>query len=150
VRVLKSEQDVRRLLQKRPEKTQTYRVPAEVLRRVPLDTTVPLRSMTDAEMQELAEYLGVGAEQLHGPLRVVEARCPRCQRLITFLDFVQTAVESRVHERAQLRDVLTGRAGAWITVRGRDGGRPVTCANCGEMARMPAYSEYSSSSYAYA
>jgi hypothetical protein len=151
VQTLASEKEVRRLLEQRPKTTQTYRVPPEVVGRVPIDKKVRLRSLEDDEIKELAEYLEVGVEELDGPFSVVEASCPNCSRQITFLDFVQTAVDKGVHERAELREILTGRAGAWITIRGRDGGRPVSCAGCGATARMPnAYSEYSSSSYAYA
>jgi hypothetical protein len=148
---LTSEEEIRRLLDDRPERTQTYRVPPNLVGRIPLDTRVKLRSMDDAETRELADYLGIAVEDLDRPLRVVDAGCPHCERRITFLDFVQTAVQTGQHERAQLREILTGRAGAWITIRGRDGGRPVVCAHCGQIARMPnGYSEYSSGSYAYA
>ena len=110
-----------------------------------------LRRMDETELRELAEYLDVDVERLHGPFRVVDAECLRCGRRITFLDFVKTAVEQGVHDQSQLRAILTGEAGNWITVRGQDGGRPVACANCEQLLRMPGdYSEYSSSSYAYA
>jgi len=126
-------------------------VSREVLGRVPVDKKVRLRSMSKAEVQELADYLGARVDELDGPFKVVRANCPHCERLITFLDFVQTGVKKRAHTKAALRDILTGRAGAWITIRGADGGRPVLCARCGESARMANdYSEYSSSSYAYA
>jgi hypothetical protein len=151
VQALASEQDVRRLLEQRPKTTQTYQVPPELAGRIPHDQRVQLRSMEDVEIKELAAYLGVGVEELDGPFSVVEATCPNCSRLISFLDFVQTAVNKGVHEREELREILTGRAGAWVTIRGRDGGRPVSCAGCGATARVPnGYSEYSSSSYAYA
>jgi hypothetical protein len=103
------------------------------------------------KLSYVALYLEVAVEDLDGPLRVVDARCRHCQRRITFLDFILTAVRSGHHKRVQLRDVLTGQAGAWITIRGQDGGRPVTCSRCGQVARMPnEYSEYSNPNYAYA
>ena len=147
-----SEEEIRQLLDDRPKRTQTYRVPPNLVGRIPLDTRVKLRSMDDAETQELADYLGIAVVDLDGPFRVVDAECPHCKRRITFLDFVQTAVEMGQHERAELREILTGRAGAWITIRGRDGGRPVVCTRCGQNARMAngGYSEYASGSYAYA
>jgi hypothetical protein len=145
-----SEDDIRRLLEDRPEKTQTHPVDPEIMSRIPLDTGAELRTMNDDEVRELADYLDVGVKELDGPFNVVEANCPHCNRLITFVDFVHTAVKGGAHEQDQLREILTGRAGAWITIRGQDGGRPVVCIGCGQVARMPAYSEYSSSSYAYA
>lgn len=151
LRTIDTEQELLQMLQKRPDVTTTYRVPKELLGRMPRDEAVPLRMMTDAEVHELSEYLEVTVEQLKGPFRVVEATCSNCRRRLTFLDFAKTAVDKAQHDRAQLRDVLTGKAGWWITIRGRDGGRPVVCAGCGIVARMRSngYSEYSSSNYAY-
>jgi hypothetical protein len=151
MRTIESEDEVRRLLQDRPHRTRTYRVQAESLRGLPVDGDRELRTLTDAEVGELAEFLGVDAGDLSGPFKVVDVACPSCDRRLGFVDFVRTAVATDVHDRDLLREVLTGRAGAWLTVRGLDGGRPVICARCGQVARMPnGYSEYSSSSYAYA
>lgn len=149
VRDIKSEAEIRKLLGDRPEATRTYRVLPEVLGRIPLDE-MRLRTMTDSEVHELADYLRVDADELRVPFRVVHASCGECSRRLTFLDFVHTAVEQGMHGVDQLRDILTGRAGAFITVRGRDGGRPVACFSCGAEARMTTYSEYSNSQYAYA
>lgn len=150
MRTVSSPDEITQLLQDRPEKTQTYQVSADVAGRVPLDS-VGLRQMDDAEVRELAEYLEVDVDSLRGPFRVIDADCPQCGRRTTFLDFVKTAVADGAHDRERLSAVLTGQAGNWITVRGRDGGRPVRCAGCAQALRMPgAYSEYSSSSYAYA
>lgn len=145
-----SEEDIRRLLDDRPEKTQTYPVPRELMDRIPLDTKAELRAISDDETRELADYLEADVSELDGPFKVVEASCPNCNRQISFLDFVQTAVDEKAHELGRLREILTGRGGAWITIRGRDGGRAVICVGCGQVARTPDYSEYSSSSYAYA
>jgi 1-acyl-sn-glycerol-3-phosphate acyltransferase len=145
-----SEDEVRGLLENRPEKTQTHPVERDLLSRLPLDAKVELRALNDDEARELAEYLEVDAAELDGPFRVVDANCDNCGRQISFLDFVQTAVDEGAHEKDQLRDVLTGRAGAWLTIRGTDGGRPVTCIVCGALARVSEYSEYSGGSYAYA
>lgn len=146
-----SEKDVRRLLDDRPEQTQTHPVSRDVIGRVPLDTRTELRTMDDDETQQLAEFLEVDVSELDGPFRVVDAKCVNCDRQITFLDFVKTAVDEGAHEREQLVEILTGRGGAWITIRGLDGGRPVVCSGCGQPGRLSeGYSEYSSSSYAYA
>jgi hypothetical protein len=151
MRALTSEADVRKLLDNRPKRTQTYQVAAGVLGRVPLDTRARLRTMTKGEVAELANYLDVPADELDGPFKVVRAECPHCGRQLTFVDFAKTGVTKRVHTKAQLRDILTGKAGSWITIRGEDGGRDVLCARCGRLARVrDGYSEYSSSSYAYA
>jgi hypothetical protein len=144
-----SEEDVRSMLDDRPERTQTRPTSREVIAVIPADSKVELRTLGDDETKQLADYLGVDPSELDGPFQVVEASCEGCGRQLTFLDFVQTAVDEGAHEREQLRDVLTGRAGAWITIRGQDGGRGVTCIVCG-MRRSSDYSEYSSSSYAYA
>jgi uncharacterized C2H2 Zn-finger protein len=147
---LSSEEEITRLLKDRPELTQTYEVTGELAGQVPLDA-VGLRRMDESELRELAEYLGVGVEYLRGPFRVIDAECPRCGRRVTFLDFVKTAVDKGVHDRTELGAILTGEARNWITIRGRDGGRPVSCARCQQALRMfNGYSEYSSSNYAYA
>ena len=146
-----SEEDVRRLLDDRPDKTQTHPVSREVLERVPLDTKTELRTVDDDETKQLAEYLEVEVSDLDGPFRVVEAKCVNCDRQLAFLDFVKTAVDEGAHDREQLVEILTGRGGAWIPIRGRDGGRAVICIGCGQPGRLSeGYSEYSSSSYAYA
>jgi hypothetical protein len=63
---------------------------------------------------------------------------------------VKTGIDEGPHDKGQLKAVLTGRAGAWWTVRGQDDGRPLRCATCARSVRFSEYSEYSSSSYAYA
>ncbi|MFD5890558.1 hypothetical protein ACFWHQ_31930 [Streptomyces sp. NPDC060334] len=144
-----------RLLADRPETTRTYQVPADLLERLSLDPAPDMRAMDEEETQELADYLEVSAAAIKGPLKVVDTQCAYCGRVVTFLDFVKTAVDGGQHDPVQLREVLTGHNGAWITIRGRDGGRPAHCARCGRTVAMRkknggGYSEYSSSSYAYA
>ncbi|WAZ19013.1 hypothetical protein STRCI_000030 [Streptomyces cinnabarinus] len=149
-------EEVLELLADRPEATRTYPVASDLLRRLPLDTSPHLRAMDEGETQELADHLEVPAAAIEGPLRVVDVKCSYCDRVITFLDFVKTAIDDGQHDLAQLREVLTGRNGAWITIRGRDGGRPVRCAGCDRTVDVTRrkgggeYSEYSSGSYAYA
>lgn len=151
MQAIESDEEVRRLLHDRPHRTRTYRVAPESLRALPLDTDRELRTLSDEELKEVADFLGIDAAELDGPFKVVDASCGSCDRRLGFVDFVRTAVISDVHDRELLCDVLTGRAAAWLTIRGLDGGRPVLCAGCGQVARLPnGYSEYSSSSYAYA
>lgn len=146
--------EVLEFIETRPEKTRTYQVPDGVIAALPLTEAPYMRTMDEAETQELAEYLETPAASLKGPLKVFEAKCSSCGRRITFLDFAKTAVELGQHPKEGLRDVLTGNGGEWITIRGRDGGRPVNCAQCGhDVPRLKingSYSEYSSNSYAYA
>lgn len=151
MRTLDSAEEVRRLLGDRPHRTRTYRVPAESLRDVARDSDRELRTLSDSEVREVADFLEVDVAELKGPFKVVDTTCPSCERQLGFVDFVRTAVSTDVHDRDRLREVLTGRDGHWLTIRGLDGGRPVLCVRCGQVARMPnGYSEYSSSSYAYA
>lgn len=148
---LTSKEAIQRLLEDRPEKTRTYQTTPEALHSVQLDTKERLRSMDKYEIEQLAVYLAVPLDQLAGDFRVVDLNCPHCGRLISFLDFVHAAVGARQHAREELAEILTGRRGAWITIRGRDGGRPVICAECGQIARITdGYSEYSNNNYAYA
>ncbi|MFD9354651.1 hypothetical protein [Streptomyces sp. NPDC060031] len=141
-------------LKNRPATTSTYRVAEGVIDALPLTEAPHMRVMNDAETQELADYLGTPASSLQGTLKVFDAQCSSCERRVTFLDFAKSAVDLGRHSKDGLRDVLTGRNGAWLTIRGRDGGRPVHCAQCGsDVPRVKmngSYSEYSSSSYAYA
>lgn len=143
-------EEVQHLLAHPPEYTRTYRVTAEVLEQIPLAPTADLRPLTVAETAELAEYLGADSEALKGPFKVADVHCPRCDRHIGFLDFVKTAVQREHHSVEKLREVLLGRNGAWLTIAGRDGGRPLDCANCGgEVARSDPHG-YSGATYGYA
>ncbi|MEU5717612.1 hypothetical protein AB0G71_17825 [Streptomyces sp. NPDC020403] len=148
--------DVVRMLRDRPERTRTYEVEPGVIERLPSDTPACLRLMNEDEIQELADYLEIRPSALRGPFHVVDHTCSSCDRTTTFLDFVKTAVGAQQHGRDELRSVLTDAEAAWVTVRGRDGGRPVMCADCGNplLGALKCgggeYSEYSSSSYAYA
>jgi hypothetical protein len=152
---LTSQAELEHLLADRPRRTQTYRVPRDLLASIPNDSPPTLRKLSDSEIEELAEYLDVAADQLDGPFFVVDHTCKKCGHKLGFLDFVKTAVNTGHHDRAELRDVLTGRGRSWITIRGRDGGRPVSCASCGELivsirSEGADYSEYSNNNYAYA
>lgn len=140
------------MLEDRPAETRTYAVPRELLDQIQLDTAPDLRELTDDEVNELAAYLETSPDELDGPFRVADASCGECGRRISFVDFVKTGVDEGQHDRQELAEVLSGRAGAWVTIRGQDGGRPVKCAECGELVRALRldYSEYSGGGYAYA
>ncbi|MFE4693320.1 hypothetical protein ACFRH6_25155 [Streptomyces sp. NPDC056749] len=148
--------EVVHMLRDRPEQTRTYEVEPGVIERLPSDTPTCLRSMNEDEVRELASYLQVSPSALHGPFHVVDHTCSSCARTTTFLDFVKTAVDAQRHSRDTLRSVLTDAETSWVTVRGRDGGRAVICANCGNtlLGALKCgggeYSEYSSGTYAYA
>ncbi len=151
MRTIESRDELLRLFEQRPHRTYTYRVPDGYLEDLPVDDERELRSLTDSEVQDVADFLEVDPADLAGPFEVVDASCPYCERRLGFLDFVQTAVSTQAHGRELLRDVLTGRGGTWLTIRGMDGGRPVICAECGQVGRLSTgYSEYRSRTYAYA
>ncbi|MEW1693094.1 hypothetical protein ACIQOF_33570 [Streptomyces sp. NPDC091265] len=148
--------EVVQMLRDRPEQTRTYEVESGVIERLPSDTPACLRPMNEDEVGELANYLEVPPSALRGPFQVVDHTCSSCARTTTFLDFVKTAVDAQLHSRDTLRSVLTDAEASWVTVRGRDGGRPVVCASCGDtlLGALKSgggeYSEYSSGTYAYA
>jgi hypothetical protein len=114
-----------------PEKTDTWLVDEAATDVRFAEQNPALREMTSAEVDEMAEYLEVDASELDGPFFVAkDVRCPNCDRATTFLDFIKTAVDSGLHDKALVREVLAGRAGRWITVVGQDGGREAVCVAC--------------------
>jgi hypothetical protein len=114
-----------------PEQTQTWLVDESATDVPSLDPGPAMREMTSDEVDEMAEYLELEAGELDGPFYVAkDVRCPNCDRATTFLDFIKTAVDSGLHDKALVREVLTGRAGRWITVVGKDGGREAVCVSC--------------------
>src|SRR4051794_5318009 len=125
MRQLSQPSELHELLADRPGQTHTYRVTEDVFASLSDDTAGDLRTMDDAEVAELARYLGVEPGELSGDFRVVEVSCQSCSRTLTVLDFAKTAVDDDQHDRDALAEVLSGRAGQWVTVRGQDGGRPV-------------------------
>ncbi|WP_018333945.1 hypothetical protein [Actinomycetospora chiangmaiensis] len=152
------------LLADRPAATRTVPVDVDVFHASQRDRRGSLRRMTEEEDAELAAHLDVPVAALAGPFHAVDRTCTSCGRRVTFLDFVCTATADGHHLLGELRAVLTGSRGCWITVRGRDGGRPARCAECGTAIPLVAteelpdepgvlasgdYSEYSSSTYAY-
>jgi hypothetical protein len=151
VQKLDSAEDAGRLLEQRPEKTTTYQVSKEILDQLPHEESAgKLRATTEEEDRELAAYLGVEVSELDRPFSVVDAKCQNCERQISFLDFAQTAVDTGAHDKEMLATILTGRGGAWLTIRGLDGGRDVICINCGKVALEPGLPEYGNGEYRYA
>lgn len=148
---LDSADEAGRLLEQRPEKTTTYQVSREILQQLPREeSTGKLRETSEEEDRELADFLGVEVGELDRPFFVVDAPCKNCGRQIAFLDFAKTAVDSGVHDKEMLSTILTGRDGAWLTIRGLDGGRDVICIACGSVALEPGLPEYGDGSYRYA
>ncbi|MGW0561440.1 hypothetical protein ACWDZ4_12610 [Streptomyces sp. NPDC003016] len=145
-----SYEQVQHLLDHRPEKTTTYRVAADVLPRIAHASTPHLRPMDEAETTELAAYLDISWDALEGPFHVADLYCSHCNRHITFLDFVKTAIEREQHQLSELRDVLIGRSGGCLTITGSDGGRPVDCANCGREVLKRSGHTYTGNHYGYA
>jgi hypothetical protein len=127
-----SENELLELLGAHPLHTHTYELEIETLERLPPQPELSLRQMTTAEIAELATYLAVPPDSLNGPLEVTEMACAECGRHTTFLDFAKSAVDLGAHSRGSLADVLTSRNRAWITIVGSDGGRDISCANCGK------------------
>jgi len=68
---------------------------------------------------------------------VSDLGCSGCGRRLTILDLAKTAVEDGHHSTAILAAVLTGKAGPWVTVRGKDGGRHANCSSCGRRSDVP-------------
>jgi uncharacterized protein Usg len=131
VRRITSKAQLDSLRKSRPEKTETWLVD-ESATDVPFPEPTPaMREMTPDEVDEMAAYLELDANELDGPFHIAkDVRCPHCDRATTFLDFIKTAVDSGLHDKALVREVLTGRAGRWITVVGQDGGREPVCVSC--------------------
>jgi hypothetical protein len=119
------------LLEDRPEKTQTWLVDESATDVVFPEPSAAMREMTPDEVEEMAAYLELDADELDGPFYIAkDVRCPNCDRATTFLDFIKTAVDSGQHDKTLVREVLTGQAGQWITIVGEDGGREAICVAC--------------------
>jgi|GEM_PF-2979850 len=147
--VLQSLEELEVLLDDRPNETRTYRVApnaaAEILGAVrSLDNGLRIREMDTSEVEELAQYLEVASEDFQGPLTVSDLSCSGCGRRLSILDLAKTGVEDALHSKEMLAAVLTGNAGQWVTVRGRDGGRHANCSACGRLSDAP-FDSYSTS-----
>ncbi|MET9326892.1 hypothetical protein [Tsukamurella sp. NPDC003166] len=136
-------------------RTTTYRVHPDARVVIPPEAraALDLREIDDGEIRQLAAFLNIAQDDLVQPLHVARLACPACDRRLGILDFVKTAVQLGHHDRSEIADILTGRGGAWVTVRGQDGGRPVNCALCDTRVVIDGadgYCEYTGKNYAYA
>jgi hypothetical protein len=131
------------LVENRPEHSRTYQIDpaiaAEIWKAIPdwRAPSGPVREMNPAEMCELASYLEIPVTEFREPYSVSDISCRGCGRHLTMLDFAKTGVDAGLHPKALIAQVLTGRAGMWVTIRGLDGGRYANCATCGKQSPTP-------------
>ena len=154
------------LITNRPTHTTTYQIDDAIATEALAKANAGLRQMTDAEgnsthttppailisvesVVELAKYLDEATEQLQGPFYVDPALQCACGRQMTFTDFVSTVIESGLHDKKMIADILCGRAGTWITIGGKASVRSVRCCACDE-SRTYMNHNYSGGTYAYA
>jgi hypothetical protein len=140
--VLQSVEELEALLTDRPDRTHTYQIAPSVVPRMieavrSASSGAKTREMESAEVEDLARYLEVPVEELHGPFTVFDAACSGCGRRLNILDVAKTGVDDAFHSKSRLVAVLSGSAGHWLTVRGEDGGRFVNCFSCGRKSDMP-------------
>ena len=134
---LTSIEHLRKLINNRPKKTQTFLIPEEIKEEAKkvIDLVKPLseyRQLTPKEVNEIADYLKVDVEQLQGPFYVdKEQICPKCSRKNTFLDITKTAIEQDIHVREMIIDVITGTRDYWVTIFGTGDMREFFCLDCG-------------------
>ena len=113
-----------------------------------VNTTRSLRAITEEETTELAEYLGVSKENFQGPFYLESyLKCSFCERQISFIDIVKAATEK--HSKDLMAQVLCGKKGYWVTVKGKDDSLGVKCIRCGSNVTNELY-HYVNSQYAYA
>lgn len=131
-REITSLEQLHELLQNRPEQTETWLISKEIAKDVKIGSD-KMRKMTVSEEKELASYLDASSKELHGPFYVgKDLICPECDRNLTFLDFVKTAIEidGIIHNKKMITDILCGRSGSWITISGKNAERTVICSSC--------------------
>jgi hypothetical protein len=96
-----------------------------------------MREMNRDEVLEMAKYLEIEPSELRGPFLVDKNLiCPNCGRHSTFLDFIKTAVDAQLHDKELVRAVLSGRAGRFITIRGKVADRTLVCVKCQRARRL--------------
>ena len=134
------------LLNNRPIKSKMVEVEKSAMEIV--KTTKALRAITEEETIELAEYLGVSKEDFQGPFYLESClKCNFCTRQISFIDIVKAATEK--HSKDLMAQVLCGKKGYWVTVKGKDDSLGVKCIKCGTDVANNLY-HYVNSQYAYA
>ncbi|WP_024120980.1 hypothetical protein [Bacillus halotolerans] len=153
IREITSKEQFEKLIQDRPEYTETWHVNKLIAEEILLGTkTENMREMTPFEISELAQYLDVEEENLQGPFFVDKTLfCPKCKRSMTFYDFVKTAIETETgrHSKGLIAEILSGRNGHWVTIRGKKHEREVICTNCNKGIKYKNHT-YTSRNYAYA
>jgi hypothetical protein len=131
------------LMENRPDQTRTYQLDPSADDLITfiksLEPNGPTRFMDSSEMAELARYLGLPVDEFHGTFTVADITCPGCGRRATILDLAKTGVDRGWHTVPELAAVLSGKAGKWVTVRGKDGGRRFDCAECGRESESTFY-----------
>ncbi len=150
MREITSKEQLKSLLQNRTESTITWLVNESVAEHLQTKTD-GMRKMTQCEVRELANYLNEDENELQEPFYVDKRLiCPECNRSLTFLDFIKTAIETdSLHSKELIADILCGRNGHWITIGGKNMKRTVHCANCNYGITYKTHN-YNNSRYAYA
>jgi len=94
-RIIDNVEQLQSLLANRPDKSGTYKV-SEQVARVVSQNNGQMRQMTEAEIQELADYFDIQeASELKGPFYIHKHfTCSYCSRKLTFTDFVSTVFEA--------------------------------------------------------
>ncbi|HLX49363.1 MAG TPA: hypothetical protein VKS82_13620 [Streptosporangiaceae bacterium] len=136
--VLRSAAELQALLGDRPDQTHTYQISPASADDVTtfirsLNSGPVMRDMSVAEIEELARYLDIPPGEFYGTYSFSDCSCTGCGRHLTLMDMAKTGVDRGFHSKEQLAAVLTGKAGQWVTVRGRDGGREINCSACGQV-----------------
>ena len=152
MRRITSEQQLTSLRKNRPDQTETWLVDDAVWNFATSKSESDVRQMTTEEVHEMATYLEVKDNELQGPFYVARSlKCPDCGRATTFLDFIKTAVDAKLHEKSLMRDVLCGRSGRWLTLVGKTGERTLACAHCNRLRRIAARGDcnYTGTHYRY-
>lgn len=152
--VLQSLEEFQALLVDRPEQTRTFQIDpgiaADLHEIIQLARSgAKMREMDSAEIEELARYLEVPVGELATPMTVSDIRCSGCGRRLNITDLAKTGVDDGLHAKGRLAAVLCGKAGQWVTVRGKDGGRFANCSACGRMSATP-FIDYTCGVVAYA
>ena len=136
--IIQDFEELLRIARSMPKQTRTYAVTAEVAdanyRRMIAVGGDRLRPMTSAEMQELADYLGIEVDEVvMAHPHIEEKPCPECARSLTFTDLIHEAVSTGRHDGQFMAEVLLGRRGHFVTISGtEDTSHVMRCLGCGD------------------